>query len=67
MIKRRNRRKQTVSFDERLEHAARTAHEAAGTLPEGPEREIMLTKARQAETARRINGWLASTGLQAPK
>ena len=67
MIKRRNRCKQTISFDERLEHAGRAAHEAAGTLPEGPEREIMLTKARQAETARRINGWLASSGLQPSK
>ncbi|MBU6464465.1 MAG: hypothetical protein KGK01_16315 [Bradyrhizobium sp.] len=67
MIKRRNRRKQTISFDKRLEHAARAAHEAAGTLPEGREREILLTKARQAETARRINGWLASSDLQSPK
>lgn len=64
MSKKRNRRKQTISFDERLEHAARTAHEVAETLPEGPEREIMLTKARQAETARHINGWLASSDLQ---
>ena len=59
MTKKRNRRKQTVSFDERLRQAARIAREAAVRL-EGPQRDVMLQKARQAETAARINAWLAS-------
>ena len=59
MMKKRNRRKQTVSFDERLRQAARTAREAAVRL-EGHQRDVMLQKARQAETAARINAWLAS-------
>ena len=59
MTKKRNRRKQTVSFDERLRQAAEAAREAALRL-EGPKRDVMLQKARQAETALRINGWLAS-------
>jgi len=59
MIKKRNRRKQIVSFDERLRQAARTAREAALRL-EGSQRDAMLQKARQAETALRINSWLAA-------
>ena len=31
------------------------------------EREMLLRKARQAETAMHINDWLSSPGLQAPK
>ncbi len=59
MTKRRNRRKQTVSFDERLKQAAEAARQAALRL-EGSQRDNMLQKARQAETALRINGWLAA-------
>lgn len=59
MIKKRNRRKQIVSFDERLQQAARTAREAALRL-EGSQRDAMLQKARQAETALRINSWLTA-------
>jgi hypothetical protein len=59
MTKKRNRRKQIVSFDERLRQAAREAHEAALRL-EGSARDVMLQKARQAETALRISGWLAT-------
>jgi hypothetical protein len=57
MTKKRNRRKQIVSFDERLRQAAREARDAALRL-EGSARDIMLQKARQAETALRINSWL---------
>jgi len=58
MAEKRNRRKHTVSFDDRLQHAADTARTAAAGLPHGRERDSMLEKARQAEVARRINGWL---------
>jgi hypothetical protein len=67
MTVKRNRRKQTVSFDERLQRAAEAAREAAVKLPRGPEREMMLQKASQAETAARINAWLTSPGLRSPK
>ena len=66
MIVRRNRRKQTVSFDERLQIAAKEARQTAQSLPQGAEREDLLKKARQAEAARRINGWLMSRGLRPP-
>lgn len=59
MTKKRNRQKQTVSFDERLRQAAQAAREAALRL-EGSKRDLMLQKARQAETALRINDWLAA-------
>jgi hypothetical protein len=63
MVK-RNRRKQTVPFDERLQRAAREARQAAQLLPQGAQRDMLLKKAGQAETAVRINGWLTSPGLR---
>ena len=58
MTKKRNRKKHTVSFDERLRQAAQAAREAALRV-EGSQRDVMLQKARQAETALRITSWLA--------
>jgi hypothetical protein len=40
-------------------------HEAAN-LPHGWEREELLRKARQLETASRMNAWLSSPGLSPP-
>lgn len=62
MTVKRNRYKQTVSFSERLRLAAREARQSAQRLPQGPERETLLKKARQAETAMRISGWLTLPG-----
>jgi len=67
MAVKRNRRKQTVSFDERLQKAAQQAREAARNLPLGPQRESMLRKAEQAETAARISEWLSSPVLHSSK
>jgi len=67
MTVKRNRRKHTVSFEERLQRAAEAAREAAERLPQGPQRDSMLRKAGQAETAARINEWLMSPGSQSPK
>ncbi|XUM21356.1 hypothetical protein ACRAVF_29145 [Bradyrhizobium oligotrophicum S58] len=61
----RNRRKQTVSFGQRLRQAATAAREAAARLPAGPERDIMLKKAMQAETAAHINELLSAPVLHA--
>jgi hypothetical protein len=63
----RNRRKNSVPFDERLQKAAGEAREAAQQLPQGQEREALLKKARQAETAAHLNEWLTSPGLQFPR
>jgi hypothetical protein len=67
MTAKRNRRKQTSSFDERLRRAAHEAREAAQCLPPGPQRDMLLKKAGQAETAQRINEWLASPAQRAPR
>jgi hypothetical protein len=67
MTIRRNRRKNTVSFDERLQRAAEEAREAAWKLPKGCERDALLKRARQTETAVHINQWLSSPGLQSSK
>ncbi len=63
----RNRRKNAVSFDERLQRATAEAREAARKLPQGCERDALLKRARQTETAAHINEWLSSPGLQSPK
>jgi hypothetical protein len=67
MTIKRNRRKNTVPFDERLQRAAEEAREAARKLPQGQERDALLKRARQTETAAHINEWLTSPGLQSPK
>lgn len=67
MAVKRNRRKQTVPFDERLQRVAEEAREAAGKLPQGEERDALLNKARQTEAAAHINEWLTSPGLQTPR
>ena len=64
MTIRRNRRKQDVSFDQRLQQAASAAREAACRLPDGQERESLLKKALQAEAAAHINEWLTSPVLR---
>ena len=63
MTIRRNRRNQTLSFDHRLRQAATAAREAARRLPAGQERDALMKKARQAETAASINEWLSSPPL----
>jgi hypothetical protein len=67
MTAKRNRRKNSVPFDERLQKAASEAREAAQRLPQGQEREALLRKAQQAETAAHLNALLTSPGLQAPR
>ena len=67
MTVKRIRRKQTTSFAERLQNAAREAREAARQLPPGSQRDVLLKKAEQAETARRINEWLTSPGARSAR
>jgi hypothetical protein len=66
VIKGRSRLKHAVPFDERLQRAAEEARQAAHKLPQGAERDALLTRARQTETAAHINEWLSSPGLQSP-
>ena len=61
----RIRRKQVISFAERLQQAAAAARDAAELLPAGQERDLLLRKALQAETAAHINQLLSAPILQA--
>jgi hypothetical protein len=45
---------------------AKEAREKASRLPPGSEREDILRKARQAETAFHMDDWLSSQELQPP-
>jgi hypothetical protein len=63
----RRRFKEAPPLDHRLTaEAERLRKEARGTPP-GVQREMLIRKARQAETASRMTQWLTSAGLQAPK
>ena len=55
-------------FEERLAEEAKKFKEAANHQPPGSmARELLLRRARRAETASHINDWLTSPGLQPPK
>jgi hypothetical protein len=66
-VMKRRRFKQKASLQERLNEFARDARERASALPPGPEREELIKKARQADTALHLEGWANSPGLQPPK
>ena len=63
----RRRIKHAISFEERLAKEAKHLNEQAKELPPGKDRELLLRKARQANTAAHITEWLNSPGLQPPK
>ena len=63
----RRRIQHDAPLDQRLiEEAQRLRKVAKGTHP-GIERERLIRKARQAETAAHMQEWLSSRGLQAPR
>ena len=59
--------KSKPTFEQRLAQEARRVKDRAKTLPQGKERELLSRKARQLETASRINDWMSSPGLRPPK
>jgi hypothetical protein len=65
MLKRR-RFKQIESFKDRLAAFAAGARERASKLTPGIQRDDMLRKARQADTASHLDEWCHSSGLQPP-
>jgi hypothetical protein len=67
-MQRRRRFKQQLSLQDRLTAWAKEVREQAATLPPGPEREALLEKASQADTASHLDDWANSpAGLQPPK
>ena len=63
----RRRFKQPQSLKQRLLDRVNSLRAEAGLTRPGLERETLLRKARQAETAAHIDDWLRSPGLQPPK
>jgi hypothetical protein len=64
--KKRNRVKQSLSLDERLKAETAELRERLASLPHGPERDDVMRRLRQNETASRITDWLSSPGLKPP-
>ncbi|MDX3969171.1 MAG: hypothetical protein QHD01_21600 [Bradyrhizobium sp.] len=65
-MSKRRRFKQSISFKERLAAFADEAREKASALPPGADRDDLLRKARQADTATHLDEWANSQELQPP-
>jgi hypothetical protein len=66
-VMKRRRIKHEKTFQERLAEEAQRFREAAQKLPPNSHaQELLLRRARQAETASHMNEWLTSPGLQPP-
>jgi predicted trehalose synthase len=63
----RRRVKHTATFEERLAEEAERFRKAAERAKPDMERELLLKRAGQAETASQVSNWLKSPGLQPPK
>jgi hypothetical protein len=63
----RRRAKQVKSFKDRLVDWAKGLIAQADMLPPGGERDALLARASQADTAAQIDDWANSSGLQPPK
>jgi hypothetical protein len=66
-IIRHQRTKQRLSFEEHLIQAATEARAEAVALPPGRERDALIRKARQDDTAAHMNDWINSPGLKPPQ
>lgn len=62
----RRRVKQSDPLEVRLAEEAKQLREQAKSLPPGPDRDLILRKARQCETGSRMSEWLRSPELRPP-
>ena len=62
----RRRFKQTQSLKSRLLDRVKSLREEARVTKPGFERDVLLRKARQTETAAHMDEWLSSPGLKPP-
>jgi hypothetical protein len=60
-------RQPKLPLQDRLALHALRLKEEAQSLRSGPEREAVIRRARQLETASHVNEWLSSPSLQAPR
>ena len=61
------RRSVPHSFEDEVAAEKKRLEERADLLPHGPEKEKLLRKIRQLDTATHMHDWLKSTELQAPE
>jgi hypothetical protein len=59
-------RKSKTGLDRKWKDLAAAAKQQAEELPHGNEREALLRRARQLETACQVNEWISSPGLRPP-
>jgi hypothetical protein len=62
----RRRRSVYHSFEDQIAAEKSRLEAQAATLPPGPQKEALLRKIRQLETASHMSEWLSSPGLQPP-
>jgi hypothetical protein len=65
-MKHRRRSQQTTSLKDRRAAYAKEIREKASLLSPGPEKDELLRKARQADTAAHLEDWANSPELQPP-
>jgi hypothetical protein len=56
-----------ITIEQKWHQQSEAAKNEAQKLPHGKERDALVRKARQLETASQINQWLSSPELQPPK
>jgi hypothetical protein len=61
------RRFRGPTFEDRIAAEKARTEAMAAKLKPGPQKDALLKKIRQLETASNINNWLSSPGLQPPK
>jgi hypothetical protein len=65
-MNKRRRLTQSAPLKDRLAEWADELRAQARKLPPGPERDALLTKLRQADTASHLDNWANSPALQPP-
>ena len=55
------------TLEQRLAQEALRIQEQVKSLPHGKERELLVRKTRQLETASHVNEWILSPGLKPPR
>jgi hypothetical protein len=63
----RRRFNQETPLQDRIAMFANELREKAANLAPGPQRDDLLRRARQADTAQHLDDWANSPGLQPPK
>jgi hypothetical protein len=66
MKQRRRRFKQKTTLQDRIAEWAASVRDQAAAMPPGQDRDELLKKLRQAETAMHLQDWANSPGLKAP-